>query len=127
MLEARVHDQLREFLRACVTSPWAHHLTMARIVSRALRLQRSALIQTGSSSHRYCLSYLLPIFLSDSPVLLVTTPTIQSHLLDKEIPRLQGMVNGRKCRLPDLNHPSALVGRLSIIGKAVSPRDSHIY
>ena len=89
MLEARVHDQLREFLRACVSFPWAHHLTMARIVSRALRLQRSALIQTGSSSQRYCLSYLLPIFLSDSPVVLATTPTIKSHLLDKEIPRLQ--------------------------------------
>ena len=89
MLEAEVHDQLREFLREGATSSWGHHLTMARIVSRALRLQRSALIQTGSSSPRYCLSYLVPVLLSDRPVLLVAPPTVQRHLLEVEIPRVQ--------------------------------------
>lgn len=96
MLEAEVHDQLREFLREGATTSWAHHLTMARIVSRALRLQRSALIQTGSSSSRYCLSYLVPALLSDRPILLVAPPPVQRHLLEVEIPRLQEWLTSSK-------------------------------
>lgn len=89
MLEAKVHDRLREFLREGTTSSWSHHLTMARIVSRALRLERSASIQTGSSSRRYCLSYLVPALLGERPVLLVAPPEVQQHLVKVEIPRLQ--------------------------------------
>jgi ATP-dependent DNA helicase DinG len=89
MLEAEVHEQLREFLREATISSWSHHLTMARIVSRALRLKRSALIQTGRSSKRYCLSYLVPALLSHCPILLVAPPEVQQHLLRVEIPRLQ--------------------------------------
>lgn len=89
MLEAEVHHLLREFLRERGTPSWSHHLTMARIVSRALRLRRSALIQTGSSVRRYCLSYLTPALLSDSPLLLVATPALQQQLLAVEIPQLQ--------------------------------------
>ncbi|NJR43597.1 MAG: hypothetical protein HC767_14045 [Akkermansiaceae bacterium] len=62
---------------------------MARLVSRALRLGRSALIQTGNTVSRYGLSYLMPSLLSDRPVLLVAPLAIQQRLLEKEIPLLQ--------------------------------------
>lgn len=48
MIEAEVHLSLHNFLRSQVGFPtWPHHLTMARLVARAFRLGRSALIQVG--------------------------------------------------------------------------------
>ena len=49
MIEAEVHSSLRAFLKAHNNTDWPHHLTMARLIARALRLGRPALIQTGSS------------------------------------------------------------------------------
>ncbi len=89
LLEAQVHDSLREFLRQQPQPLWNHHLTMARLVSRALRLQRSALIQTGSSPARYFLSYLLPALLSEKPILLVVGDRLKEQLETIEIPQLQ--------------------------------------
>ncbi|MBF2021339.1 MAG: ATP-dependent DNA helicase [Hydrococcus sp. C42_A2020_068] len=96
LLEAEVHSSLLSFLRGRGKSNWPHHLTMARIISRALRLQRSALIQTGSPVTQYCLSYLTPALLSDTPVLLVAPKSVQQHLLQVEIPQLQEWLQTHK-------------------------------
>ncbi|MDJ0510611.1 MAG: ATP-dependent DNA helicase [Crocosphaera sp.] len=89
LLEAEVHIFLKDFLRQRGQPLWDHHLTMARLVSRALRLDRSAIIQTGSTIARYGLSYLTPCLLSDRPILLVAPLAIQKRLLHQEIPQLQ--------------------------------------
>jgi ATP-dependent DNA helicase DinG len=89
LLEAEVHSSLLSFLKERGKPNWPHHLTMARIISRALRLQRSALIQTGSPVGQYCLSYLTPALLSETPVLLVAPESVQQHLIQVEIPQLQ--------------------------------------
>ncbi|MGF1481042.1 MAG: helicase C-terminal domain-containing protein [Cyanophyceae cyanobacterium] len=47
---------------------------MARLVARALRLGRSALIQTGTALGRYRLSYLTPALLSPGPVIIASPP-----------------------------------------------------
>jgi ATP-dependent DNA helicase DinG len=92
VIEVEVHQQLRTFLREQGEPQWHHHLTMARLVARALRLGRSALIQTGAfSGHHGCyrLSYLVPILLWHDPVILVATEAVQQRLLMVEIPRLR--------------------------------------
>jgi ATP-dependent DNA helicase DinG len=72
---------------------------MARLVARALRLGRSALIQTGAVSSeqgRHRLSYLLPILMWPGPVLIVATETVQQRLLRVEIPRLMQWIEHPK-------------------------------
>ncbi len=96
MIEAKVHSHLRDFLRQQGDRDWPHHLTMARLVARALRLGRSALMQTGSSVPRYCLSYLMPILLDNHPTIVVAAPDIQQHLLTEEIPLLQAWLDNTK-------------------------------
>ncbi len=98
-IEAKVHEQLREFLRSerqtptlPLSSQWPHHLTMARLVARALRLGRSALIQTGlppTIAARHRLSYLMSVLMWPEPVILVVPEHWHQQLLDIEIPRLQ--------------------------------------
>ena len=64
---------------------------MARLVARALRLGRSALLQTGSTAAyrgRYRLSYLMPALVWPGPVVLVVPPTIHQQLVQDEIPTL---------------------------------------
>ncbi|HAX89312.1 MAG TPA: helicase [Cyanobacteria bacterium UBA11370] len=89
MIEVEVHSSLRAFLREHGQASWPHHLTMARLVARALRLGRSALIQTGSTQGRYRLSYLAPALLWSDPVILVAPVSVQQWLVRVEIPRLQ--------------------------------------
>ena len=92
VIEAEVHQRLRAFLREQGEPYWPHHLTMARLVARALRLGRSALIQAGSSSAyhgRYRLSYLMPVLLWPEPVVLVLPETMRQRVLMVEIPRLR--------------------------------------
>jgi ATP-dependent DNA helicase DinG len=96
VLEAEVHSSLLAFLREQGKLSWPHHLTMARIVSRALRLGRPALIQTGSTGVQYCYSYLTPALLGNSPVLLVVSRSVQQRLLQREIPQLQQWLKTRK-------------------------------
>lgn len=65
---------------------------MARLVARALRLGRSALIQVGAScgyQGRYRLSYLAPALMWPGPVILVAPEEVQQRLRGVEIPRLQ--------------------------------------
>ena len=93
MIEAEVHYSLHNFLRSqgCFPS-WPHHLTMARLVARALRLGRSALIQVGAGcgyQGQYRLSYLAPALMWPEPVILVASEEVQQRLRGVEIPRLQ--------------------------------------
>ncbi|MGK7891397.1 MAG: ATP-dependent DNA helicase [Leptolyngbyaceae cyanobacterium] len=92
MIEVEVHQQLRAFLREQGESLWPHHLTMARLVARALRIDRSALIQSGvAASHyaHYRLSYLMPALLWPEAVVVVAPEAIRHRLVMVDIPRLQ--------------------------------------
>ena len=96
MIEVEVHSSLRAFLREQGQPSWPHHLTMARLVARALRLGRSALIQTGSTHCAYRLSYLAPALIWSGPVILVAPLSVQQWLLRVEIPRLQQWIGTDK-------------------------------
>ncbi len=92
VIEVEVHQQLRAFLRQQGEPYWPHHLTMARLVARALRLGRSALIQAGAPSGfhgRYRLSYLMAALIWSGPVVIVANEAVQQRLLMVEIPRLR--------------------------------------
>ena len=69
---------------------------MARLVARALRLGRPALIQTGSTNSSYRLSYLAPALFWTGPVILVAPMSVQQWLLRVEIPRLQQLIGTDK-------------------------------
>ena len=101
MLEAEVHSELRAFLREQDKPSWPHHLTMARLVARALRLGRPALIETGTVPQKYCLSYLAPALLSPGSVVIVA-PTEVQQLLLVEIPPLQRQLGtGKEIQVED--------------------------
>ena len=93
MIEAEVHLSLHNFLRSQAGFPsWPHHLTMARLVARALRVGRSALIQVGAAcgfQGRYRTSFVASALMWPGPVIIVATPSVQQRLLRVEIPRLQ--------------------------------------
>ena len=102
MIEVEVHSSLRHFLREHGDRNFPHHLTMSRLIARALRLGRPALMQTGSSVSRYCLSYLMPILLGDWSVIIVTPSATQQYLLEHEIPTLQQWLGtNKKVRIGD--------------------------
>lgn len=65
---------------------------MARLVARALRLGRSALIQTGVSADHahpaYRLSYLIPVLMWSEPSVIVAPPGLLQELVYTEIPQL---------------------------------------
>jgi ATP-dependent DNA helicase DinG len=100
MNEVEVHKSLLCFLRSHSLSPWPHHLTMGRLVARALRLQRSALIQTGffpsDRDQGYRVSYLIPLLLWQNSAILVTSASVQERLLEVEIPQLQAWLETQK-------------------------------
>ncbi len=78
---------------------WPHHLTMARLVARALRLGRNALIQVGAGcgyQGRYRLSYLAPALMWPGPAILVAPEQVQQRLKAVEIPRLQQWLQANK-------------------------------
>jgi ATP-dependent DNA helicase DinG len=93
-IEVTTHTVLRDLLRH---QPgiinWNHHLTMARLVARGLRLSTSSLIQTGIATHRlegkYRLSYLIPALLWQESVTIAISPDFQDRLIKTELPQLQ--------------------------------------
>lgn len=93
MIEAEVHLSLHNFLRSQAGFPsWPHHLTMARLVARALRVGRSALIQVGAVcgyQGRYRTSFIASALMWQGSVIIVATESVQQRLLRVEIPRLQ--------------------------------------
>ncbi|PPS40629.1 helicase C-terminal domain-containing protein [Chroococcidiopsis sp. TS-821] len=99
MIEAEVHYSLHNFLRSQGEASWHHHLTMARLVARGLRLKRSALIQVGAGSGyqgRYRLSYLAPALMWQEAVIIVAPEEVQQRLLRVEIPPLQQWLQTEK-------------------------------
>ena len=118
VIEVEVHQQLRAFLRSQAEPYWPHHLTMGRLVARALRLGRSALIQTGVPSvgfyGRHRLSYLMPILMWSSPAILVAPDSVQQRLQFVEIPQLQQWIGTHKTirtgdRWPGEDFPGLLI------------------
>ena len=93
MIETEVHQRLRAYLREQGQhTQWPHHLTMARLVARALRVGRSALIQIDAlaayqGSHR--LSYLIPALLWPGPAVLALPDYLLKTVLQQDIPDLQ--------------------------------------
>ncbi|MEA5593973.1 helicase C-terminal domain-containing protein [Rivularia sp. UHCC 0363] len=92
MIEAEVHLSLHNFLRSQEGFPsWPHHLTMARLVARALRVGRSALIQVGAAcgyQGQYRTSFVASALMWHGAVIIVATQPVQQRLLQVEIPRL---------------------------------------
>ncbi|PSR17390.1 helicase [filamentous cyanobacterium CCP3] len=92
MIEAQVHQQLRALLREWGEPSWPHHLTLARLVARALRLGRSALLQVGGVSAyqgEYRLSYLIALMMWPGPAVVVAPEPTAQRLLMVDLPRLQ--------------------------------------
>jgi len=89
LLEAHVHHLLKTWQQQPTVSPWPHALTMGRLVSRALRLRRSALIQTGCLPSLYGVSYLLPCLVSGQPIRLVTTASRREKIVHEILPALK--------------------------------------
>lgn len=72
---------------------------MARLVARALRLGRSALIQVGAVcgyQGRYRTSFVASALMWHGPVIIVAQETVQQLLLRVEIPRLQQWLPANK-------------------------------
>ena len=115
MIEVEVHQQLRAFLREQGEPYWHHHLTMARLVARALRLGRSALIQAGAPAGYqgcYRLSYLMSLLLWQEPVILVASEAVQQRLLMVEIPRLRQWLPVQKAIQTGDRYPDGFRGLL---------------
>lgn len=100
MIEAEVHLSLHNFLRSQQGFPsWPHHLTMARLVARALRVGRSALIQVGAAcgyQGQYRTSFVASALMWHEAVIIVATQPVQQRLLQVEIPRLQNWLKVNK-------------------------------
>ena len=93
-IEVTTHTIFRNLLRhQSEIINWNHHLTMARLVARALRLSKSSLIQTGIATHRlegkYRLSYLIPTLLWQESVTIAIPTNFQDRLVNTELPQLQ--------------------------------------
>ncbi|MEM9137935.1 MAG: helicase C-terminal domain-containing protein [Cyanobacteria bacterium P01_F01_bin.42] len=90
MIEAQVHQQLYAFLKQQGSEHWPHHLTIARLVARALRLNRDAVLQISPMAEyqgRYRLSYLAALLLAPQSAVLVAPESTQQRLLRSDIPR----------------------------------------
>lgn len=87
MLEAKVHNLLKSLCQQRkFHCDWLHSFTMARMVARGLRLKDSTIIQTGVSHSHYCLSYLIPLLLSeDSEILVASTPSARLFSTSKSL------------------------------------------
>jgi ATP-dependent DNA helicase DinG len=94
VLEVQVHNALRDILRLeslGIGNPsWPHHLSMARLVARAVRLGKPALIQTGvpATQASYRSSYLAPALLWEQPVAIVAERRILNQIAN-DLPVLQ--------------------------------------
>jgi ATP-dependent DNA helicase DinG len=118
LLEVQVHHILRQMMRdristdpgfinaahlpaAQSTNSWPHQLTMARLVARALRLQQSAIIQTGlppagTAQANYTSSYLVPALLWPGSMAIIATSAIRQRLLESDLPQLQAQLGSSK-------------------------------
>jgi ATP-dependent DNA helicase DinG len=100
-IEVTAHITLRNLLRhQPAIADWNHHLTMARLVGRGLRMSKSALIQVGVPTQRlvgkYRIGYLIPALLCQDPVIVTIPTACQSHLVTQELPLLQQWLKTNK-------------------------------
>ena len=111
VIEAEVHLSLHNFLRSQAGFPsWPHHLTMARLVARALRVGRSALIQVGAAcgyQGQYRTSFVASALMWHGAVIIVANQAVQQRLLQVEIPRLQKWLKVNKPIIVANTFPSA--------------------
>ncbi|MGB2924490.1 MAG: helicase C-terminal domain-containing protein [Limnothrix sp.] len=114
IIEAQVHQTLLQLSRQLQGDHWQHHLTLARLVTRGLRLHRSALIQTHTGVGDYALSYLTPALLSTDAVVIVTPPDLQQWLAETEIPRLQTLLQTDRQVIRAENYPAQPTGVILI-------------
>jgi ATP-dependent DNA helicase DinG len=107
MIEAQVHGSLKSFLKSQgrPPNPWNHHLTMGRLVARALRVGKSALINTGSFPSVHSWGYLTAALLGGGSCVLVIEEPWRSLLMTNHLPELQRFLGTSHClecdRLPD--------------------------
>ncbi|MEM9541561.1 MAG: helicase C-terminal domain-containing protein [Cyanobacteria bacterium P01_E01_bin.42] len=112
-IEARVHTSLLTFLRSQGEPYWQHHLTMARLVARSLRLGSSLLLQTGCAPETYCFSYLSSALLWENAAILVAPPILQQKWLQECIPQLlQGLAVEKEIVIADRFPASSFKGLL---------------
>ncbi len=109
-IEITVHTILRDLLRhQTEIQDWNHHLTMARLVARTLRLDKSALIQTGIATHRlagkYRIGYLLPALLWHEAIIIAIPTACHQQLINAEIPLFQQWLNTDKPIYCDIQSP----------------------
>ncbi|TVQ42137.1 MAG: ATP-dependent DNA helicase [Gloeocapsa sp. DLM2.Bin57] len=123
LLEVQVHALLKAYLREHRDIDWPHHLTIARLVARGLRIGRSSLIQTGTEVERYSLSYLIPALLTTENILLVVPEAWQVKLLEQDIPHLQNWLKEHQSevelsqsKLMITSFPNWLSDRLNHLG-----------
>ena len=90
MQEAQAHHKLKQLLSSRAGSGWPHGLTLTRLVARSLRRCDHSLfpIREGQRSD-WMLSLLLPAVLSDAPIALVASESLQRRILQQELPRLR--------------------------------------
>lgn len=110
VIEVQVHRVLVAIARQQGEGIWQHHLTLARLVARGLRLGRSALIQTHTGIGDYALSYLTPALMGDEPVAIVVPPSLLDWLITTEIPRLQKLLDSQRPIVHALSYPERFEG-----------------
>lgn len=96
MFEVEVHQLLRRWLREqTAEDAWPHHLSVARLAARSLRLQQPTLLHLPASGgdRLYLRSLLLPLLLWQGPVVILAAPPLRDRLLHREFPLLQSHFN----------------------------------
>ena len=90
MQEAQAPRTHKPLLSSRAGSRWPHGLTLTRLVARSLRRCDHSLfpIREGQRSD-WMLSLLLPAVLSDAPIALVASESLQRRILQQELPRLR--------------------------------------
>lgn len=105
MIEVEAHNLVRRLVQSSAGDiDWPHYLTMTRLVARALRLGRSALIQTGVRprirEHPYRFSYLIPVLVWGKASVIVASEAVIEQLLAVEIPQIKGITDADDQKLP---------------------------
>jgi ATP-dependent DNA helicase DinG len=99
VIEVEVHQQLRAFLRTQGGDEWPHHLTIARLAARALRLHRKTAIHISRAAAyqgHYRLGYLAAIMLWQEPVLLIVPAATQQAICHRDLPQLREWLSSKK-------------------------------
>src|SRR6478609_6260797 len=110
------NDEVRRLLEAAVEavggSERAGQVDMAEAVAHAMSARRHLLVQAGTGTGK-SLAYLVPSLLHDEPVVVATaTITLQTQLVDRDLPRLVDAVEPLLGRRPSF---AVLKGRANYL------------